>query len=61
MNGREDQSTWREICLLGALLIATHLWSAVILNPILQKEKVLYNCLSCGMTWSKMFIDKILK
>jgi len=49
MNDREDQSTWRETCLLGALLITTDLWSAVGLNPILQREKVLYNSVSYGM------------
>jgi hypothetical protein len=47
MNGREDQSTWRETCLLGAMLIVTDLWSVVGLNLILQREKVL--SLSYGM------------
>jgi hypothetical protein len=41
MNGREDQSAWRETCLLGALLITTDMWSAVSLNPVLQRGKAL--------------------
>lgn len=49
MNDREDQSTWRETCLLGALLITTDSWSAVGLSPILQRGNVLYNSLSYGM------------